>query len=152
MNYFKLLLAVFFFLSFAIHADAQGKGNGKGNGKGHGKKEHVKKEKTNGPPAWAPAHGYRKRHIFFPEHNVYYDSQKQVYIAKEEPAKEQPTKEPSKEKQPTAKEIWNITKELPEKLKDIDLKKAKQVELDLDGIDDPQKLFDKHLKEFGFKK
>lgn len=34
------------------------------------------------PPPWAPAHGYRAktRHIYFPQQNMYYDLQKNVYI------------------------------------------------------------------------
>ena len=37
---------------------------------------------SQGPPPWAPAHGYRAktRHIYFPEQNMYYDLQKGVYI------------------------------------------------------------------------
>ena len=34
------------------------------------------------PPKWAPAHGYRAktRHIYFPEHNFYYDIQTRNYL------------------------------------------------------------------------
>ncbi len=34
------------------------------------------------PPKWAPAHGYRAktRHIYFPEHNFYYDIQQKSYF------------------------------------------------------------------------
>jgi hypothetical protein len=34
------------------------------------------------PPKWAPAHGYRAktRHIYFPEHNFYYDIQQRSYF------------------------------------------------------------------------
>lgn len=34
------------------------------------------------PPKWAPAHGYRAktRHIYFPEHNFYYDIQARNYL------------------------------------------------------------------------
>lgn len=37
---------------------------------------------SQGPPPWAPAHGYRAktRHIYFPDHNIYFDLQKKVYI------------------------------------------------------------------------
>lgn len=47
-------------------------------GKGGQKKDKV----HGGPPAWAPAHGYRakQRHIYYPEHNIYYDTQREVYI------------------------------------------------------------------------
>jgi len=35
-----------------------------------------------GPPPWAPAHGYRAKtkHIYFPEHNFYYDIEAHNYI------------------------------------------------------------------------
>lgn len=34
------------------------------------------------PPKWAPAHGYRAktRHIYFPDHNFYYDIQSNNYL------------------------------------------------------------------------
>jgi hypothetical protein len=34
------------------------------------------------PPKWAPAHGYRTktRHIYFPQHNFYYDIQTRNYL------------------------------------------------------------------------
>ena len=41
-------------------------------------------EKTHaqGPPPWAPAHGYRAKtkHIYFPEQNIYYDIEAHNYI------------------------------------------------------------------------
>lgn len=35
-----------------------------------------------GPPKWAPAHGYRAktRYVYFPEHNFYYDLQAHHYF------------------------------------------------------------------------
>ncbi len=35
-----------------------------------------------GPPPWAPAQGYRAqtRHVYFPDHNFYFDLQNKVYI------------------------------------------------------------------------
>lgn len=37
---------------------------------------------SQGPPPWAPAHGYRAktRHIYFPDQNMYYDIQRGNYI------------------------------------------------------------------------
>ena len=37
---------------------------------------------SQGPPPWAPAKGYRAktRHIYFPEHNFYYDIQQRSYF------------------------------------------------------------------------
>lgn len=35
-----------------------------------------------GPPPWAPAHGYRAqtRHIYFPQYNMYYDINRSSYL------------------------------------------------------------------------
>lgn len=49
------------------------------------KKKHHKK---GGPPAWAPAHGYRAkkasvqtvRYVYNPDYNIYYDRQQELYI------------------------------------------------------------------------
>ena len=60
------LLLFIILLSFGFSANALAQG----------------KSKQNGPPPWAPAHGYRAktRHIYFPQHNFYFDMQKGVYI------------------------------------------------------------------------
>jgi len=63
----NILIGLLFLLAFTLtlpnDAIAQGKGKG-------------------GPPSWAPAHGYRAktRHVYFPDHNFYFDVQKNVYI------------------------------------------------------------------------
>ena len=64
----KTILAAFTImltLIFALPRDTLGQGKGKG-----------------GPPPWAPAHGYRAKtsHVYFPDHNFYFDVQKNVYI------------------------------------------------------------------------
>lgn len=38
------------------------------------------KTKRKGPPPWAPAHGYRHRYIYFPEHKCYYDMYEGYYV------------------------------------------------------------------------
>lgn len=46
------------------------------------RKQHPKGKKG-GPPAWAPAHGYRAqkaRYVYTPQYNVYYDRHREVYI------------------------------------------------------------------------
>lgn len=69
----------------------------KGHHKGKGKNKHhvhvvqahpghdvhvvsYKKVKKKGPPSWAPAHGYKHRYVYFPEHHCYYDNTKGHYI------------------------------------------------------------------------
>jgi hypothetical protein len=63
-------------LSLAASADtfAQEKGKGKGDG------QRNRKLKRRKPPSWALAHGYRRRHVYFPEHDLYVDHKKGVYI------------------------------------------------------------------------
>ena len=112
-------------------AFAHGKGQGKGNkGKGNDKTVVVVKEKGKGPPPWAPAHGYRKRHIYFPGHNCYFDNIKGLYIFMD-------------------KGKWLTSPEIPLPLMGLDLKVIKKVELDLDdNVLEPHKFFKDHLKLF----
>ena len=88
------------------------------------------KEKQKGPPPWAPAHGYRAqtRHIYFPEHNFYFDIQKSVYIH-------------------MSGENWQVSANLPSILSGVDLKIAVKVELDLD-TDTPQKYNSDHKVKY----
>lgn len=89
-----------------------------------------KKEKTNGPPPWAPAHGYRAqtRHIYFPDQNFYYDIQKSVYIY-------------------MSADRWQISVNLPALYAGVDLKIATKVELELD-LDSPQKYNADHIVKY----
>lgn len=70
--------------------------------------------KAGGPPSWAPAHGYRAktRHVYFPDHNFYFDMQQGVYIYLHNGG-------------------WTIAAKLPSLYSSINLKSAVQVELDL---------------------
>ena len=50
---------------------------------GYAKPESKKiktKEKAGGPPAWAPAHGYRRKFQYWPQQKVYYDGTKKQYF------------------------------------------------------------------------
>ncbi|WP_394759497.1 hypothetical protein, partial [Flavobacterium sp.] len=69
-----------------------------------------------GPPPWAPAHGYRAktRHIYFPDHNVYYDLNKREYFYIEGG-------------------VWITKPRLPRIFVDINLGKSVQIELDFEG-------------------
>ena len=88
------------------------------------------KEKPKGPPPWAPAHGYRAktRHIYFPDHNFYFDIQKSVYIY-------------------MSGGNWQVSVNLPSIFSGFDLKIAAKVELDLD-TDTPQKYNDDHKVKY----
>ena len=77
-------------------------------------------KKAGGPPPWAPAHGYRAktRHIYFPEHNFYFDMQQGVYIYLDGGS-------------------WGVSASLPTVFGKINLRTSTQIELDLLG-DKPQ--------------
>ena len=88
------------------------------------------KKSTKGPPAWAPAHGYRDntRHIYFPEQNVYFDLQKSVYIS-------------------LSGANWQVSVNVPSILSGIDLSIVAQVELDL-STDTPQQYNSDHKAKY----
>ncbi len=136
-KYMSLILLISGLLFLSGDILAQGKGHGKGNGnkeKGKGNAEGFgEKEKGHGPPPWAPAHGYRRRHIYFPDQKVYYDNTKGVYIS-------------------MTNGKWEVSAEIPIALKGVDLKVAAKVELDLDNMDNPQSKFEEHLKLYPPKK
>jgi hypothetical protein len=57
----------------------QNKGN-KGIAKNDRDVYYGNKAKRNGPPAWAPAHGYRaKQHAYFPDYYTFYDANRNGY-------------------------------------------------------------------------
>ena len=87
-----------------------------------------------GVPDWAPDHGYRvkTRHIYFPENNFYYDTQKEVYIYKEA-------------------DRWVSNNHLPTTLANINLKEASKVQLRV-VTDTPQEDNLIHLKKYKNKK
>ncbi len=67
-------------------------------------------------PAWAPANGYRDktRHIYFPQQNIYFDLQKEVYMYDDGG-------------------VWFIIKSVPESYKNVNLKNSPQVQLFLNS-------------------
>ncbi len=97
-------LVILLALTFALPLDILGQGKGQG-----------------GPPPWAPAHGYRAktRHIYFPDHNFYFDVQNNVYIYMNG-------------------DKWQVGVKLPSIYAGFDLKVAAKVELEL-NTDTPQK-------------
>jgi hypothetical protein len=86
--------------------------------------------KKNGPPPWAPAHGYRAktRQVYFPDQNFYFDTQKGVYIY-------------------LNGKNWEVSAKLPSIFGGIDLNVAAKVELDLD-TDTPQKFNAAHQTKY----
>jgi hypothetical protein len=73
-------------------------------------------QKRNGPPPWAPAHGYhaKARYIYFPEHNFYYDMHNRLYVYSDGPH-------------------WHSGHSLPPVYSWINLSYSRQVQLDYYG-------------------
>ncbi|SEP60041.1 hypothetical protein [Flavobacterium urocaniciphilum] len=71
---------------------------------------------SQGPPPWAPAKGYRAktRHIYFPQHNFYYDIQKRVYFY-------------------LNNGTWSVSVSIPAPFISINLGGATQIQLDYYG-------------------
>jgi hypothetical protein len=88
------------------------------------------KKNENGPPSWAPAHGYRAntRHIFFPEHNIYFDLNRSVYIF-------------------IRAGEWQFSSRLPILYKRFNLRTAHQVELNL-GTSTPHLFNTQHREQY----
>lgn len=109
---YKLLLCALVSLVLSTEIIAQGKSNGQG------------------PPPWAPAHGFRAktRHVYFPEYNFYFDIEKRVYIHFQAGK-------------------WMVSADLPSRLGNINLRNASKFELDID-IDNPQIYNSEHQMRF----
>lgn len=107
-------IAVILMLALVMPAETFGQGN----------------DKPKGPPAWAPAHGYREktRQVYFPDQNFYFDIQKNVYIY-------------------MSGDTWQVNVKLPSLYAEIDLNGAFKVELELD-TDSPQKYNSNHKASY----
>lgn len=97
-----------------------------------GPKHKGKAKKEQGPPPWAPAHGYRAkqevRYIYFPEHNIYYDQKSGIYIS-------------------LKGKNWEVSAEIPLSLNSEQLKVSTQIALDLSfDSENPQKDNRRHKK------
>lgn len=92
MKTLKKIIGLFLLISLIFTMDSYAQGRGNGNGKkGHPKayKHHQGNHKgkqhqayrQQGPPPWAPAHGYRaKQHVYFPDYHVFYDARRSGYV------------------------------------------------------------------------
>lgn len=83
-----------------------------------------------GPPPWAPAHGYRAktRHIYFPEQNFYYDIERRDYIY-------------------LNNGIWTVSVSVPAPFININLGRSVQVQLDFVGSD-PYRYNSEHIIKY----
>lgn len=83
-----------------------------------------------GPPPWAPAHGYRAktRYVYFPDQNMYYDLQARNYIYLSGPN-------------------WVVRATLPKLFLGINLGRSSQIELDFYG-DRPYRYNSTHIVKY----
>jgi hypothetical protein len=114
-------LALLLFFGTTENGFAQGKSQ---------KKEKTNVKKENGPPPWAPAHGYRAktRYVYFTEQNFYYDNTRGVYIY-------------------LSGKNWEVSASIPNIFKNVDLSAAVKIDIDLES-DDPQKYNAEHKKKY----
>jgi hypothetical protein len=89
---------------------------------------------SQGPPPWAPAHGYRAktRHIYFPEHNVYFDLQRRTYFYFRNGS-------------------WSVSTNVPSIYAQVNFGRARQVELDF-YQDRPYRYNNVHVVKYKGKK
>jgi hypothetical protein len=71
---------------------------------------------SQGPPPWAPAHGYRAKtkHVYFPDQNFYYDVEKRNYLYLQNGK-------------------WNVSVQLPSIYANINLGGSTQIQLEIGG-------------------
>ncbi|MEO5777399.1 MAG: hypothetical protein ABIQ27_10865 [Flavobacterium sp.] len=83
-----------------------------------------------GPPPWAPAHGYRAktRHIYYPQYNMYYDRNRSSYLY-------------------LNGGHWSVSATLPNIYVGINLGNAAQIQLNYGGYD-PYRYNNVHVVEY----
>ena len=88
------------------------------------------KGKAQGPPSWAPAHGYRANtnYVYFPDQNFYFDVQNSAYIC-------------------LSGDNWQVTASLPASFSSVNLSIAAHVELDL-STNTPQQYNGEHKVKY----
>jgi hypothetical protein len=131
-QFFICFLIGFFIFSFNGNVFAGGSINIKwGKGSDSDQSKSVKKHKKGGPPAHAPAHGYRAKHQYryYPSSSVYYDTGRGLYFYLES-------------------DNWEVGASLPSSLR-VGLGDSVSIELDTDK---PYKLHKEHVKKFPPKK
>ena len=142
-----LILAIALIPFYSFSQKGHGKGHGNGNGgkeksyKGGNKSSKksavvvsprgqsgvvYKEKKRHGPPSWAPAHGYRHRHVYFPAYKCYYDTYNGVYIY-------------------LSGTRWVTAISPPTFMLNVNLSSARKVELNIDDVPKPQIYFEQHV-------
>ena len=129
---FICLLVGFFIFSLNGNVFAGGSISIKwGKGSGSDQPKSVKKHKKGGPPAHAPAHGYRAKHEYryYPSSSVYYDTGRGLYFY-------------------LKGDNWEVGASLPSSLR-VGLGDSVSIELD---TDEPYNHHKEHVKKYPPKK
>lgn len=129
---FICFLIGFFIFSFNSHVFAGGGISIKwGKGSDSGQPKSVKKHKKGGPPAHAPAHGYRakRQYRYYPSSSVYYDTGRGLYFY-------------------LKGDNWEVGASLPSSLR-VGLGDSVSIELDTDK---PYNHYKEHIKKYPPKK
>ena len=107
-----IILFLFFFSACSTTNGTVGYEWGQGTDNGH--HHEIEKDKKNGPPPHAPAHGYRAkyRYRYYPDCSVYYDDHRELYFYLEGPN-------------------WRISASLPHAIK-VSLGDHVNIEMDAD--------------------
>lgn len=128
----KFILFLFVFPLLGLAQKGHGHGHGKSHYKNGGNKvvvyQHagysLVKVKRKGPPAWAPAYGYKHRHVYFPEYRCYYDTYTGLYIYRRNG-------------------IWIRAYSMPTFL--VNIGTTRKVELSIDAEPNPQVYYEQHI-------
>ncbi len=131
-RFFICFLIGFFIFSFNSNVFAGGGISIQwGKGADSGQPKSVKKHKKGGPPAHAPAHGYRAKHQYryYPSSSVYYDTGRGLYFYLEG-------------------DNWEVGASLPSSLR-VGLGDSVSIELDTDK---PYNHHKEHVKKYPPKK
>lgn len=143
----RSILSICMMALIPFGAMAQGKGKGKGNKKpktakikhSNNGKAVVKTDRNvyygktvkKGPPAWAPAHGYRaKQHVYFPDYYTFYDPYRDGYSYWNNGG-------------------WSFSSILPAFLSNIDLGKARmQLLTDIPVTTRPETRYSTYIRQY----
>jgi len=129
---FICFLIGFFIFSFNGNALAGGSISVQwGKGSDSDQPKSVKNHKKGGPPAHAPAHGYRAKHQYryYPSSSVYYDTGRGLYFY-------------------LKGDNWEVGASLPNSLR-VGLGDSVSIELDTDK---PYNYYEEHVKKYPAKK
>src|SRR5687768_13294446 len=138
MRTMRLFILFLFIAGTVLAQRGHGHGNGHGpRGRAHVHKKVVVKRSVYRPrkvvvfrPHWRPNYGYKRRWVFFPRYNIYWDNWRNHYVF-------------------WNGAIWISQPQAPPSVANVELDKEKQKELkeEEDDVDDVYKANEEHKKE-----